>query len=63
MKTRIQELTQNIDYPEDSKFKQIRQATKRIKTESTRSSSNKWTVQKPSTKIIYIVLQTSVGLF
>ena len=32
-----------------------------IKTESTRSLSDKWT--KPSTKIIYIVLQTSVRLF
>ena len=32
-----------------------------IKTESARHWSNKWT--KTSTKIIYIVLQTSVGLF
>ena len=32
-----------------------------IKTESTRSSSNSG--QKPNTMIIYILLQTSVGLF
>ena len=35
-----------------------------VKTESTRSSSNKLSGQKPcSTKIIYSVLKTSVGLF
>ena len=33
-----------------------------VKKESTKSSSN-WSVQKPFTKIIYILLETSVRLF